>query len=507
MKWTTLTLLAVFGFGCPGETATDEKPDADADADADADTDTDTDVDIDAGDDPATAMAVTATETNPWSWNEVAEGVINPAGDRDFYAIDLVEGAWYFIGINAVSGVSGGPDTVIRIYDPDENMIAENDDLPYWANETNSGIPIRATVTGTYFIEVLDWSDWDEGTSADGSPNHVYALNVLPVESGLPEALEDNDDVASVSAQFVASGGLFDFYGDFWYAWDDDTNFYMTTGTIDEPGDVDVLNRYTEEPLLCVFSNWPNTSTELDGSLTLYREEVVSRLDPEVEGDPYIWELSGDIEMVAHIDSGFDLVGQSGDALAYPATGFANHYLEVASADGAGGISQWYTLVNNCYYLTASEGTDGYYTADAENCSSDPSVEGVSSEINMTESTTTPDYWYGANWGFLDATAGGCPEDDTLDVYVLDEGLEVGNYLFLDGEAGSLLDGTITIESPDGTVLATADEAGEIVNWEITEVPVNLVIESNTGEQGLGQYYVLGVSVYTDEMDEDGYPR
>ncbi|MEQ8275338.1 MAG: PPC domain-containing protein [Deltaproteobacteria bacterium] len=127
-------------------------------------------------------------------------GVINPAGDRDFYSINLSRGIYLWIATitEEVNGVITDP--VVRLYGPDRQLVAENDARAL-SSDTDAEIFYHVPADGLYYIEVLEFSDWSpDSTGAAGGPDYLYQLYALELEddrNGVAIDLERGDDSAS----------------------------------------------------------------------------------------------------------------------------------------------------------------------------------------------------------------------------------------------------------------------------------------------------------------------
>lgn len=141
---------------------------------------------MDNNDSIATAFPITKTNDQPLG----IRAVINPAGDRDFYSIDLTAGDWILVTAN------GGEttDPVLRLYGPDETQIAENDDALPRVN-VNPEIIYHVGATGTYYVEVLEFSDWeaDDELEPEGGRQFTYTLRV--------DDLDPNDDDVNIDTE------------------------------------------------------------------------------------------------------------------------------------------------------------------------------------------------------------------------------------------------------------------------------------------------------------------
>lgn len=121
-----------------------------------------------AGDTPADA----STDLSMSADGDYREGVLAPAGDRDWYRVELQEGQ--NIRISLVSAEWGEPlaDPYVVIYGPDGTALARDDD---GGEGLNSWLEHEATVTGPHFIEVRGFSEDAAGR---------YALAITPGEIG-----------------------------------------------------------------------------------------------------------------------------------------------------------------------------------------------------------------------------------------------------------------------------------------------------------------------------------
>lgn len=126
-------------------------------------------------------------------------GAIEWPGDRDYFRFEGEAGEFVAIFTNSSPGLSGRQvDPVIRLYDAQQTQVAENDDaLPRF--DVDSEIIYRLPNTGTYYVEVLEWSDWAEEAPI-GDPELRYRLlvrTVNDVNPGVTVEIEAGNDAAS----------------------------------------------------------------------------------------------------------------------------------------------------------------------------------------------------------------------------------------------------------------------------------------------------------------------
>lgn len=111
----------------------------------------------------------------------VVAGVLDAAGDHDWYRVDLVAGQSYIFRTTATGGAND-PDTFIRLFGINgSTQLAENDD---GGGGTYSQIRFTATTTGTYYLDVGGFNDGESG-------NYRVAASIAP-----PLPVFTNDQIA-----------------------------------------------------------------------------------------------------------------------------------------------------------------------------------------------------------------------------------------------------------------------------------------------------------------------
>jgi hypothetical protein len=175
-----------------------------------------------------TATAITADST------EDPTGVIAPAEDKDYYSFEGTAGTW--MGISTTANPDDDDmlvDTVITLYDSARTQIAENDDRQP-RGDTDSEIIFRVPATGTYYIEVQDFSDWEGVDAAESHPGENYSLSLFTIDVAGAVVAEDaetgNDAASATAAKFGTNmSGLI--VGTFASAADVDVFSVEVTGT------------------------------------------------------------------------------------------------------------------------------------------------------------------------------------------------------------------------------------------------------------------------------------
>jgi hypothetical protein len=155
-----------------------------------------------------------------------AMGVINPAGDLDYYRFEVTEAGFYLLSTTA--NEEDDPelvDTVITLYDDGMTQIAENDDSVPRVNTDSELITYLAA--GTYFILVQEFSSWFEGETPEGAPDFNYVLNLFQLNPDAPAVTADaegGDDGSSAQALGF------------------DMDFSIAVGRFDDADDIDVFS-------------------------------------------------------------------------------------------------------------------------------------------------------------------------------------------------------------------------------------------------------------------------
>lgn len=189
--------------GCPGPEPVTE--DAGAQPDAPMPTERDGGMRRDAGpsdDDFSGARPV------PTDGTAVMDAIEAP-NDRDFWRFEGNAGDW--VAISTEANPDDDPemvDTVITLYDASRMQIAENDDaLP--RTSTDSEIVIRLPATGTYYIEVQEFSTWmpSDPPMPRGRSAFRYELTVVTLADGGPVNIDAERGNDAASAQALRFGG------------------------------------------------------------------------------------------------------------------------------------------------------------------------------------------------------------------------------------------------------------------------------------------------------------
>ena len=460
--------------------------------------------DEDAGGTIEDAMPLDSYDT--WSWPDpIYEDEISEAGDRDFFALEADEGIAYLISTaHYVWEEAADPDTVLRLYNQDGDLLATNDDMPHRYWETDSALYFQATYTGTYYLEVLEWTDWAEDPDypADGGNGWYYellgfAFSPLSTEAEPNDTKEEADaiyDDAEQNAGFFASFHSSDNVGSSYVgAADYATEFY---GMFDEDGDTDIWRLDVsggESGLWFTINMWPDMPATTDFVWSLYDEDwnlLAKTEDPEFRpGGDVLYNHGIAYPVPAGVSDG------EGGYISNPT------YLVIESADGTGG--------NGTFY----QGQIVFYTQSIAEEDGDNDLRNFADQLDATESTTTTGYFYGRGRGEMSSS-------DSVDYWYIDSddvGGFDGKYLSVAiqaSEIGSQLDAKVVVYDEDGTELASASfdpEDGAVLDGELRDlllevdynrVYVGIEAESVDESESLANFYAFGYSIYDQPIYE-----
>ena len=286
------------GGGVDGGSGTDAGPRVDAGGGTDAGTTGD------GNDSFAEAVAVPA--------DAAAAGILNPAGDHDYFSFVATAGDWVWVYTTA--NAEDDPDmvdTVITIYDATMNQIAENDDAQP-RRDTDSEVILHIPTDGTYYVDVQEWSSWaPESTGAEAGPDFAYELVVQPLEAPTARLVEDaetGDDAASATALAF------------------EMNVGFVLGTLRDVDDVDVFS-FTV----------PGTDPQLFG-VDIMPDGVDGYGSTSSTGNVWVTNVAGDT-IIARIDT----TDEDFDALSV-AVDPGDYLLWVEHAGGTAGANDYYSL-------------------------------------------------------------------------------------------------------------------------------------------------------------------
>ncbi len=420
------------------------------------------------------------------------ENEIAPAGDVDWYRLQVQTGMRYSMTLDGVPAEDGSAlDPVLAVHDASGNQLAYNDD----SNGLNSALQFAPSVSGDVFVEARAFSEEATGR---------YQLNVTA--ETLPEDAVGND--ASTRARVVpgrAVAGTIDYEGDIdAYRLDArrNTRYHVTLAGNDGSGTA------LSDPLLVVVDREGNelaSNDDSEGSLNSALEFV-----PRTTGPVFV-QAHG----YGESQTGAYTLNVSSERL--PNDGLASDRMtrgRIASGqsvDGAlefGGDTDWYRvrLVAGQSYrfgLTTASGDSGlsdplvrlYDAAGQEVAMDDDGGEGLNAYLEYTAPATASYYVEARGFG-EDATGGytltmrdgDIPSDATTDVSLSADGdfregmlapagdrdwykldLAEGQALRIsltsaEGASDALADPYLVLYSADGAEVGRDDDGGEGLN-------------------------------------------
>lgn len=131
-----------------------------------------------AGDTPSDA----STDVTLDAGGDYREGVLAPAGDRDWYRIELTEGQALRLGASSNTGVTDPlGDPYIVLYSADGTELARDDD---GGEGLNAWLEYQATTSGPHYLEVRGFTEDAAGR---------YVVSLVPGEIG--QTFEDADHI------------------------------------------------------------------------------------------------------------------------------------------------------------------------------------------------------------------------------------------------------------------------------------------------------------------------
>lgn len=270
------------------------------------------------GDSFDTAVSITVQEGED---PPVMEAIEAP-GDSDFYTFEGMEGQW--LGIFTSANADDDPmmlDTVITLYDSTRTRIAENDDAQPRTG-TDSELLTRLPSTGTYYIEVQEFSSWSGG-DAEGQPDFAYELSLVTIEPGAAIVTVDTergDDETTAPT----------------FAWTPDPNSQFIMGTYRDDTDVDVLR-------------FAVTGGRRSFSLNIMPQGDEGYGSTAMTGNVWITTLDEPTVLVARVNG-------AGDRALNPSLSEGNYLLWVDHPGGAGS--------NDFYVLKANLGVENTFEAE-----------------------------------------------------------------------------------------------------------------------------------------------
>ncbi len=150
-----------------------------------------------AGDVPASVE----TDAGLSAEGDYREGMLSPAGDRDWYRVNLTEGQSLRIGLDSGAGADALGDPFLVLYGPDGTEVARDDD---GGEGLNAFLEYTAATAGSYYIEARGFVDEAEGR---------YAVSITPGEIGsTPDAAQPISANGDPRTSFIGTAGDVDWF-------------------------------------------------------------------------------------------------------------------------------------------------------------------------------------------------------------------------------------------------------------------------------------------------------
>jgi hypothetical protein len=443
------------------------------------------------------AVDLTAEEIPAFTIVGIAQDRINPAGDRDFYALNLEGGELYQFYTEAYDPATDSVvlDTVIRIYNEAGTMITENDDMVYRYRETDSAVFVSPATTGTFYAEVLEYCDWSGQCNPAGTYNHEYALNIVNVP--FTEREGEND---TLDAVFIDDDAPDDTDVDTDVDTDaDDTPLYITSPVsnyaIDFYGRVDTAEDQDWWPIsIADDSEDPNGSPETHSFLSLAMWPDIGETTPNMALYNGAGELLG--ETSDPVPGSNSLYIDDAGILSYVEEG-NTYYVKVSAGDGPTGVEGWYPAIRFTYLPIL---------ADLEE---EPNNEvGQAQFFPLEESQSTEGFYSGGIMGGL-----GDNDNDILKLSNADVGGFADKFVTVVVRAvdiGSQLDPKLEILNADGDVLqeisvdsAIEDHPDPVLRDYVPGVDGDLYIRISAdalGTEATAQQWLVGVYIFNETL-------
>ncbi len=130
----------------------------------------------------ADAVALAQQMNNQGVTLFAAQGILNPAGDKDYFRFTAKKGDW--INLHTEANTMDDPmmvDTVITLFTQDgKTQLAEVDDAWPRGNTPDSDMDFHVPLDGTYCLQVQEFSSWKKGATPKGDPSFQYVAVMVP---------------------------------------------------------------------------------------------------------------------------------------------------------------------------------------------------------------------------------------------------------------------------------------------------------------------------------------
>lgn len=402
-------------------------------------------------------------------FDESVTGILNPAGDVDYYTFESTGSELVRVAtVLEDDVVEFGGDTVLVVRDPTDRVVAVVDNYPTESRVTGADSVVYAWLAepGTYTVSVHDDGDYfaDPDDPADGFRSYVYSLSVSEWSRGTSES--DSAESPSVDIEIES-----------------DRSWSSTGVVIEEPEDVDHLS-------VTVDASLSGYHLVLDANRDLTGSDLVPRFQLYNADDELILSKSD--------------VGPQGKALV-PFAPSGSYRLEIDDAEGQGSANHW-TFAH--LIVVPDDFDNSTFEREAGTHDSRESAQA----LTQTESTTSSgnSYTFANLYGTLDDPEG-------ADWFALEAGYGT-NYLGLclsAGVYGSLASVSAELYDSEGALLETVTTATDapaladlyLSNTTAEDGTIYLRIVPDEGVGGRdGDWYMLTAYVASFEASAYGCP-
>ncbi|MBN1337145.1 MAG: hypothetical protein JXB39_14390 [Deltaproteobacteria bacterium] len=394
-------------------------------------------------------------EAQPLAWDESVIGYLNPASDRDFYALTVEGGQFARIRTRPTGSESGEPvasedmDTVVATYDATGHLLSWEDDYPTGTRVTgyDSVVYTYLASPGTYVVAVMDATTAFDEEEKRGGPDFSYVLTAEVYDAAPREA----DAYGSPGAEREVQ----------------EDYVYPVPVLLEEASDsdwIDLTLPYEDCPVVL------RGSAHLDGT----------------DATPHVRLWSSGRILLLDLDT----LGTDGVAL-YPDVDGGRVVVEARDAGGEGGSNCWFFVFVSVYdegYATTVNGQEIPYQVDAE--PNDGLGQAQSLDLADLRTTSGDPYQAAFFWGTQDG-----PGDE--DWYAVSA--EAGWFLNVWGTAdynGSQMDPALEVYDPTGKRLGEdsdgSDRAPDLYDLLLASTGIHSVRvfdQSGVSEGGSASFY------------------
>lgn len=332
-------------------------------------------------------------------WESDGLGVINPAGDVDFYKFEADGGE--FVRIRTVLNYDDG-DTALTLRSPSGKVVASVDNYPTGGTVSTYDAVLYAYLAsaGTYTIAVEDIGTYYSGGEPNGNPGYEYTVS-LNAWSGHTDESDALDD-PSVDVDITSGSSI-----------------YPVGVVLEEGGDVDYVD---------IEFNWEDAGLWVSGMADLGNSDA----------EPLVRLTTRDGDVLFSKEG----LGPDGRGL-YPNMTDGHTVLQLTDVDGDGGSNHWFFV-----FITAEDEGEAYPAEEEPNDES-----GGATVMDQEERTTSDglDYSVGYGQGVLD------PAGD-VDWFRFEGATDGRLVVCLNSSAyGASVAPTLEVYSSDGELLETAE--------------------------------------------------